>query len=41
MAAVTVNDRPLINVGDPCKIAITGLSEYSYGTPDRHCYLHR
>ena len=32
VAAVTVNDRPLINVGDPCKIAITGLSEYSYGT---------
>ena len=29
---VTVNDRPLLHVGDPCKIAITGLSEYSYGT---------
>ena len=28
---LTVSDRPLINVGDPCKIAITGLSEYSYG----------
>ena len=22
---VTVNDRPLLHVGDPCKIAITGL----------------
>ena len=32
VAAVTVNDRPLLHVGDPCKIAITGLSEYSYGT---------
>ena len=32
VAAVTVNDRPLIHVGDKCKIAITGLSEYSYGT---------
>ena len=32
VAALTVSDRPLINVGDPCKIAITGLSEYSYGT---------
>ena len=32
VAFVTLNDRPLINVGDPCKIAITGLSEYSYGT---------
>ena len=32
VAAVTVNDRPLIHEGDPCKIAITGLSEYSYGT---------
>ena len=31
VAALTVSDRPLINVGDPCKIAITGLSEYSYG----------
>ena len=29
---VSVNDRPLLHVGDPCKIAITGLSEYSYGT---------
>ena len=27
-----VTDRPLLHVGDPCKIAITGLSEYSYGT---------
>ena len=32
VAMVTVNDRPLLHVGDPCKIAITGLSEYSYGT---------
>ena len=32
MAMVSVNDRPLLHVGDPCKIAITGLSEYSYGT---------
>lgn len=32
IAYVTVNDRPLLHVGDPCKIAITGLSEYSYGT---------
>ena len=32
VAYVTVNDRPLIHVGDPCKIAITGLSEYSYGS---------
>ncbi len=32
VAYVTVNDRPLLHVGDPCKIAITGLSEYSYGT---------
>ncbi len=32
VAYVTLNDRPLIHVGDPCKIAITGLSEYSYGT---------
>ena len=31
VAMVTVNDRPLLHVGDPCKIAITGLSEYSYG----------
>ena len=31
VAALTVSDRPLVNVGDPCKIAITGLSEYSYG----------
>ena len=29
---VTVSERPLMHVGDPCKIAITGLSEYSYGT---------
>ena len=28
----TGNDRPLLHGGDPCKIAITGLSEYSYGT---------
>ena len=27
VAMVTVNDRPLLHVGDPCKIAITGLSE--------------
>ena len=32
VAMVTVNARPLLHVGDPCKIAITGLSEYSYGT---------
>ena len=32
VAYVTVSDRPLLHVGDPCKIAITGLSEYSYGT---------
>ena len=32
VAMVTVSDRPLLHVGDPCKIAITGLSEYSYGT---------
>ena len=32
VAMVSVNDRPLLHVGDPCKIAITGLSEYSYGT---------
>ena len=32
VAMVTVNDRPLLHVGDPCKIAITGLSEYSYGS---------
>ena len=32
VAFVTLNDRPLLHVGDPCKIAITGLSEYSYGT---------
>ena len=32
VAMVNVNDRPLLHVGDPCKIAITGLSEYSYGT---------
>ena len=31
VAYVTLNDRPLLHVGDPCKIAITGLSEYSYG----------
>ena len=29
VAFVTLNDRPLPHVGDPCKIAITGLSEYS------------
>ena len=29
---VTLNDRPLLHVGDPCKLAIAGLSEYSYGT---------
>ena len=32
VAYVTLNDRPLLHVGDPCKIAITGLWEYSYGT---------
>ena len=32
VAYVTLNDRPLLHVGAPCKIAITGLSEYSYGT---------
>ena len=32
VAFVTLNDRPLLHVGDPCKITITGLSEYSYGT---------
>lgn len=32
IAYVTVNDRPLLHVGDSCKIAISGLSEYSYGT---------
>ena len=32
VAYVTRSDRPLLHVGDPCKIAITGLSEYSYGT---------
>lgn len=32
VAYVTLSDRPLIHEGDPCKIAITGLSEYSYGT---------
>ena len=32
VAYVTLNDRPLLHVGDPCNIAITGLSEYSYGT---------
>ena len=32
VAYVTLNDRPLLHVGDPSKIAITGLSEYSYGT---------
>ena len=32
VAAVSLSDRPLIHVGDPCKIAVTGLSEYSYGT---------
>ena len=31
VAALSVSDRPLVSVGDPCKIAITGLSEYSYG----------
>ena len=31
VAALSVSDRPLIDVGDPCKLAITGLSEYSYG----------
>ena len=32
VAYVTLNDRPLLHVGAPCKIAITGLSAYSYGT---------
>ena len=32
VAYVTLNDRPLLHVGDTCKIAITGLSGYSYGT---------
>ena len=32
VAYVTLSDSPLLHVGDPCKIAITGLSEYSYGT---------
>lgn len=32
VAYVTVSDRPLLSEGNPCKIAITGLSEYSYGT---------
>ena len=32
VAMVTVTDSPLLHVGDPCKIAITGLSEYSYRT---------
>ena len=31
VAALSVSDRPLVSVGDSCKIAITGLSEYSYG----------
>ncbi|MGN0662221.1 MAG: HlyD family secretion protein [Faecalibacterium sp.] len=32
VAYVTMNDRPLLNAGDPCKIAVSGLSEYTYGT---------
>lgn len=32
VAYATVSDRPLLEVGDKCTIAITGLSEYSYGT---------
>ncbi|MGN0707041.1 MAG: HlyD family secretion protein [Faecalibacterium sp.] len=32
IAYVTVNDRPLLSAGNPCKIAVTGLSEYTYGT---------
>ena len=31
VAMVTVNDRPLLHVGDPCKPAITGLSAYACG----------
>ena len=40
VAYATVNDRPLIHVGDPCKIAITGLSEYSYGSLTGTVILH-
>lgn len=32
VAYVSLNDRPLLHVDDPCKLAIAGLSEYSYGT---------
>lgn len=32
IAYVSMNDRPLLNAGDPCKIAVSGLSEYTYGT---------
>lgn len=32
VAYATVNDRPLLHEGDACTIAVTGLSEYSYGT---------
>ncbi len=37
---LTLSDRPAAPWGDPCKIAITGLSEYSYGTLTGHRDLH-
>ena len=36
VAMVTVNDRPLLHVGDPCKIAITGLSDRPRGIRSGH-----
>jgi hypothetical protein len=29
---VSLNDRPLLHVGDPCTIAVTGLVQSVYGT---------
>lgn len=29
---VSMNDRPLLHVGDPCTIAVTGLTQSVYGT---------
>ena len=32
VAYAGLSDRPLLDVGDPCTIAITGLAQTAYGT---------
>ncbi len=34
VAYASVSDRPLLSVGDPCTIAVTGLAQTAYGTLD-------